>query len=150
MIALIFFVLAALASPFKSKRRLEAENAALRHQLIILRRKIKGPGPADERRSLVLRPALSLVPVGPAGPHYRCLAPGRLADRGLRDRCGGVKEQRPAPVANLMRWGIRLRRRHCSDVRSAIRLKPCCEALAKGNQAKDPHNERMAGHQHRT
>jgi hypothetical protein len=64
MIALIFFVLAALASPFKSKRRLEAENAALRHQLIILRRKIRGPGPADERRSLVLRPALSLVPVG--------------------------------------------------------------------------------------
>jgi hypothetical protein len=42
MIALIFFVLAALASPFKSKRRLEAENAALRHQLIILRRKIRG------------------------------------------------------------------------------------------------------------
>jgi len=54
-----------------------------------------------------------------------------------------------API-RLMRCGIRLRRRHCSDVRSAIRLKPCCEALAKGNQAKDPHNERMAGHQHRT
>jgi hypothetical protein len=31
MIALIWFVLAALASPFKSKIRLEAENAALRH-----------------------------------------------------------------------------------------------------------------------
>jgi len=29
MIALIPFVLALLASPFKSKRRLEAENAAL-------------------------------------------------------------------------------------------------------------------------
>ena len=42
MIALIFFVLAALASPFKSKRRLEAENAALQHQLIILRRKVRG------------------------------------------------------------------------------------------------------------
>jgi hypothetical protein len=27
-----------------------------------------------------------------------------------RDRCGGVKEQRPVHVANLMRWGIRLRR----------------------------------------
>jgi hypothetical protein len=36
------FVLAILASPFKSKRRLEAENAALRHQLIILRRKVRG------------------------------------------------------------------------------------------------------------
>ena len=33
MIALIRFVLAILASPFKSKSRLEAENAVLRHQL---------------------------------------------------------------------------------------------------------------------
>ena len=31
-----------LASPFKSKSRLEAENAALRQQLIVLRRKMKG------------------------------------------------------------------------------------------------------------
>jgi hypothetical protein len=31
-----------LASPFKSKSRLEAENAALRHQLIVLRRKVRG------------------------------------------------------------------------------------------------------------
>jgi transposase InsO family protein len=31
-----------LASPFKSKSRLEAENAALRHQLIVLRRKVHG------------------------------------------------------------------------------------------------------------
>src|SRR5246127_3627915 len=42
MIALICFVLAVLASPFKSKLRLEAENAVLRHQLIVLRRKLKG------------------------------------------------------------------------------------------------------------
>src|SRR5258708_6432853 len=42
MIALIGFVLAVLASPFKSKSRLEAENAVLRHQLIVLRRKLKG------------------------------------------------------------------------------------------------------------
>ena len=34
--------LALLASPFKSKSRLEAENAALRHHLIILRRKVRG------------------------------------------------------------------------------------------------------------
>jgi hypothetical protein len=40
MVALICFVLAVLASPFKSKSRLEAENAALRHQLIVLRRKM--------------------------------------------------------------------------------------------------------------
>jgi hypothetical protein len=38
MIGLLCFVLAILASPFKSKLRLEAENAVLRHQLIVLRR----------------------------------------------------------------------------------------------------------------
>ena len=42
MFALLFFVLAILASPFKSKSRLEAENAALRHQLIVLRRNVNG------------------------------------------------------------------------------------------------------------
>src|SRR6202040_962998 len=42
MIGLLCFVLAVLASPFKSKSRLEAENAALRHQLIVLRRKLHG------------------------------------------------------------------------------------------------------------
>ena len=42
MILLICFVLAVLASPFKSKSRLEAENAVLRHQLIVLRRKVRG------------------------------------------------------------------------------------------------------------
>ena len=42
MIALAYFVLAVLASPFKSKSRLEAENAALRHQLIVSRRKVRG------------------------------------------------------------------------------------------------------------
>ena len=42
MIALLGFVLAVLAAPFKSKSRLEAENAALRHQLIVLRRKLQG------------------------------------------------------------------------------------------------------------
>src|SRR5882724_11203646 len=42
MIGLLCFVLAVLASPFKSKLRLEAENAVLRHQLIVLRRKPDG------------------------------------------------------------------------------------------------------------
>ena len=41
MFALFCFVLAVLASPFKSKSRLEAENAVLRHQLIVLRRKMQ-------------------------------------------------------------------------------------------------------------
>jgi transposase InsO family protein len=42
MIGLLCFVLAVLASPFKSNIRLEAENAVLRHQVIVLRRKLKG------------------------------------------------------------------------------------------------------------
>jgi hypothetical protein len=42
MIGLFYFALAALASPFKSKLRLEAENAVLRHQLIVLRRRRHG------------------------------------------------------------------------------------------------------------
>src|SRR3990170_6213874 len=42
MFALLCFVLVVLASPFKSKIRLEAENVALRHQLIVLQRKVQG------------------------------------------------------------------------------------------------------------
>jgi hypothetical protein len=45
MIGLLCFVLAVLASPFKSKSRLEAENAVLRHQLIVLRRRSQRPHP---------------------------------------------------------------------------------------------------------
>src|ERR1700754_3223421 len=42
MIGLLCFALAVLASPFKSKLRLEVENAVLRHQLIVLRRRPHG------------------------------------------------------------------------------------------------------------
>src|SRR5213078_2473410 len=42
MIALLCFFLTLFASPFKSKSRLEAENAALRHQLIVLQRRVRG------------------------------------------------------------------------------------------------------------
>src|SRR2546422_6980714 len=42
MVALISFLLNMLASLFKSKSRLEAENAALRHQLIVLQRRVRG------------------------------------------------------------------------------------------------------------
>jgi hypothetical protein len=41
MIGLFCFALAVLASPFKSKLRLEAENEVLRHQLIVLRRRLQ-------------------------------------------------------------------------------------------------------------
>ena len=42
MIALILLFLNLVASPFKPKSRLEAENAALRQQLIVLQRKVRG------------------------------------------------------------------------------------------------------------
>ena len=42
MIALLWFLLTLFASPLKSKSRVEAENAALRYQLIVLRRKVRG------------------------------------------------------------------------------------------------------------
>jgi hypothetical protein len=42
MVALLCFLLALLTSPFKSKSRLEAENAVLRQQLAVLRRKVRG------------------------------------------------------------------------------------------------------------
>jgi transposase InsO family protein len=42
MIALFCLFLTLFASPFKSESRLEAENAALRHQLIVLQRRVRG------------------------------------------------------------------------------------------------------------
>jgi hypothetical protein len=42
MVALVCFILRLLASPFKSNSRLEAENAALRHQQTVLQRKVRG------------------------------------------------------------------------------------------------------------
>src|SRR5664280_32260 len=85
MFGLFCFVLAVLASPFKSKSRLEAENAVLRHQLIVLRRKVQGQSPADEQRPLVSYPAVSLVSINPERSHdyppgnARALAACRLS-----------------------------------------------------------------------
>src|SRR6516225_5574277 len=42
MIGLFCFALSVLASPLRSKLRLEAENAVIRHQLIVLRRRSRG------------------------------------------------------------------------------------------------------------
>src|SRR5215469_8351654 len=42
MIGLLCFVLAVLAASIKSKMKLEAENAVLRHQLTVLRRRLEG------------------------------------------------------------------------------------------------------------
>jgi hypothetical protein len=42
MVALLFLFLNLLTSPFKSTSRLEAENAALRQQLVVLQRNLRG------------------------------------------------------------------------------------------------------------
>src|SRR2546430_8895208 len=42
MIEVFCLFLTLSVAPFKSKRRLEAENAALRHQLIVLQRRVRG------------------------------------------------------------------------------------------------------------
>src|SRR5436190_16385216 len=42
MVALLLFLLRLLVSPFRPIGRLEAENAALRRQLIVLQRQVRG------------------------------------------------------------------------------------------------------------
>jgi len=69
MVELLCFFLAVLAAPFKSRRRLEAENAVLRHQLIVLRRKVPGRVPLSNGRPLVPGPAVPIVSVDFAGPY---------------------------------------------------------------------------------
>src|SRR3982075_3053347 len=55
MIGLLWCVLAVMASPFKSKLRLEAENAVLRHKLIGLKRRLHGRVrlPNNDRRFFI-------------------------------------------------------------------------------------------------
>ena len=70
MIGLLWFALAILASPFKSKLRLEAENAVLRHQLIVLRRRPHGRVQLTNRdRWFFVQ--LSLVSIDPEGADAR-------------------------------------------------------------------------------
>jgi hypothetical protein len=54
MIALLCFFLTLFASLFKSKSRLEAENAALRRQLIVLQRRVSGRVQLTNRDRLFL------------------------------------------------------------------------------------------------
>jgi len=62
MIGLLCFFLTLLALLFKSKSRLEAENAALRHQLIVLQRRVRGRVQLTNGDRLFLGPAVSMVP----------------------------------------------------------------------------------------
>src|SRR6266850_4966797 len=115
MITLICFVLAVLASPFKSKSRLEAENAVLRHQLIVLRRKVRG------RAQLTNNDHWFLVQM------YRWFSLGRcsgLHDPGSRP---DLWQRRHAPIARhghpgqAYRTSLALAERLC---RTADRIDP--------------------------
>jgi hypothetical protein len=84
MIALLCFFLTLFASPFKSKSRLEAENAALRHQLIVLQRRVSGRVQLTNGDRLLLvqlyrwfPSILKAIHDHPAGDPC-ALAPGRL------------------------------------------------------------------------
>src|SRR6267142_254531 len=106
MIGLLCFALAVLASPFKSKLRLEAENTVLRHQLIVLKRRLRGRVRLtnDDRWFLISciagfhqscrfsqssGPRRSCVGIGPA---FAATGVGSRArwegDRRLRQSCG--------------------------------------------------------------
>jgi hypothetical protein len=73
------FVLAVLASPFKSNIRLEAENAVLRHQLIVLRRKrqITEAFPWDDAPRFMIRDRDRI---------YGTVVTRRLRAMGIRDK----------------------------------------------------------------
>src|SRR5882757_1439180 len=58
MIGLFCFALAVLASPFRSKLRLEAENAVLRRQLIVLRRRPLGHAQSIAAMDLFVVPTI--------------------------------------------------------------------------------------------
>jgi hypothetical protein len=78
MMGLFCFVVVTLGSPFKSRLRLEAENAALRLQLMVLRRRLP---PIDTGRT-VLNNA-PIVQVQPRAPQF---LPGSSADQAEQRR----------------------------------------------------------------
>jgi ribosomal protein L34 len=107
------FVVAVLASPFKSKIRLEAENATLRHQLVVLRRRLKGRArltnndrwffvqmyrcfPSILKVVTIVQPE-TLVRWHRAG--FRCYWRWKSRQRGGRENAGVEGVQRIVPAA---------------------------------------------------
>ena len=66
MMALFFLFLTLFVSPFKSKSQLEAKNAALRHQLIVLQRRVRGRVQLTNGDRLFLVLLYRCVGIGPA------------------------------------------------------------------------------------
>jgi hypothetical protein len=95
MFALLRFFLALFSSLFKSKSRLEAENAALRRQLLVLQRKVRG------RVGFTNSDRLFLIPVPTANPTLvtiACESADYRCDEGLV-QLDLVRSGRPVPVA---------------------------------------------------
>ena len=69
MTALIFLVLNLAASLFKPRWRLEAENAALRQQLIVVQRKVRGRVEVTNSDRLFFIQLVSLVSIHPQSHH---------------------------------------------------------------------------------
>ena len=105
MIALLSFLLTLLVSPFKSRSRLEAENAALRHQLIVLRQRVRGRVHLTHGdrlflvqlyrwfpsvlKAITIGPRPSCVGIGPASAGTGVGNPARLeVDRKSMQSCG--------------------------------------------------------------
>jgi hypothetical protein len=103
MTALIFFLLNLFASLFKPKSRLEAENAALRQQLIVLQRKVRGRVQFTNSDRLffiqlyrwcpsVLKAMMIIRPETLVRRHFAATGAGnpalREAGRKLRPNCG--------------------------------------------------------------
>jgi hypothetical protein len=71
MVALLSLFLNLLISPLKSTSRLEAENAALRQQLVVLQRKVRGRIQFAIGDRLFLHSAVSVISVGSQGDDDR-------------------------------------------------------------------------------
>ena len=85
MFALLCFVRAVVVLRFKARSRLEAENAVLRHQLIVLRRKVQGRVPlTNTGRWFFIQlyrwfPSILAGACGRSSRHAGALAPVRLS-----------------------------------------------------------------------
>ena len=123
MIGLSCFALAVLASPFKSKLRLQAENAVLRHQLNVLRRRLHG-----RVRRLLGISVSGLDRIGTGGYDQLSLVLGnwRIAVRICsvvvfgRIRAGGRRKREPHSTAQSRRFEEHLGPApNCSSARSS-------------------------------
>ena len=114
MIGLILLVLNLLAALFKSKSRLEAENAALRQQLVVLRRKVHG------RVRLTRGDRIFFVQL------YRWLPSILKVNNDRPPRYAGALASRW--VSLLLRLAVSLNGRTPTDRRRATRLDPTHEA----------------------